>query len=449
MRDRTHLQIIAMKRRLLVAKHRRGVMLVLTLWLLVVLSIIATSLISHVLMQTRLMSLRRHRQAADALARAGVAKAVADLKNDLLLDHTSKQLFDAEGDIWKRPEEGKKDIELGEGTFTVEVVDEERLINLNSASWELLTALMVQLGYEEKDAQVAAAAIVDWRDGDEDISLPRAANATEGEIYAVLAQGGEATDEVEDIEPMRIKNDPFLTVDELLSVYGITPELFYGPGSVEADLAEEELGYDDEDDRRFKIKRRRRRRRDEKPIGLRDLVTVYSNRKINLNTAPLDVLSALFRAAGINQDDPDSLSKQVIEYRRDGKEEDINNNQAFRTLEDLRRIGHLGLDPGRLNAVLANHGGGIDVKSRTFRITSTGSVDKASRTLTVIINRWFEIYTKSERAEKELEDRNDKSAFPASDDWRYTSEANKGRELGPDELNIWHPSIRIAQWIDP
>lgn len=422
---------------------RRGVMLVLTLWMTVVLALIATSLVSHLMMQTRLVSMRRHRLTAEALARAGLAKAVADLKNDLILDHAEKaQPFDAEGDIWKKSEEGKQDVQLGAGTFSVLIVDEESKININTASPKLLEALLIHLGYEETDAQDAAASIVDWRDGDDVPSMTRTASGTEREVYGILMQGGDPTrDRPKEVPLARLKNDRFNSIDELLHVYGITPAMFYGPESDEAMLAEQELaGSPQLPDKRFEIKKKRRGR-DEQPVGLRDCVTVFSNGSINLNTATFDVLAAMIRAAG-NSTNPEETAERIINYRRDGAEKDIDNKNAFKTVADVERAGGLGVGIGQLNSVAS-----VSVISQSFRILSTGRVPQASRTIQVVVSRSLEQYVRSESFEEMDRQRQQDRRYPYSPG-RTSEDKLKSKKFGPDERSVIWPAVRMIQWIE-
>jgi type II secretory pathway component PulK len=418
-------------------------MLVLTLWLTVVLALIATSLVSHLTMQTRLVSMRRHRLTAEALARAGLAKAVADLKNDLIVDHAEKmQPFDAEGDIWKRIEEGKWEQKLGQGTFSVRVEDEESKININTAGPKLLEALLVHLGYEETDAQDAAAAIVDWRDGDDVPSLTRTAAGTEREVYGILMQGGDPTrDRPKEVPLARLKNDRFNTVDELLGVFGITPAIYYGPESDEAVLAEREMAHSLQLlGKRFEIKKKRRGR-GEQPVGLRDCVTVYSNGSINLNTASFDVLAAMIRAAG-NSTNPEETAERIINYRRDGAEKDIDNKNAFKTVAEVDRVGGLGVGFGQLQSSAS-----LSVISQTFRITSTGQVPRASRTIQVVVSRSLEQYVRSESFEEMDRQRQQDRRYPYSPG-RTTEDKLKSKKFGPDERSVLWPAVRMLQWIE-
>ncbi len=85
------------------------------------------------------------------------------------------------------------------------LVDEGSKLNLNLATQEMLE-------YLPNMSADFAAAIVDWRDEDDEASE----NGAEGDAYGRLNP------------PRQIKNAPFDTVDELMLVYGADPLLVYG-----------------------------------------------------------------------------------------------------------------------------------------------------------------------------------------------------------------------------
>ena len=95
------------------------------------------------------------------------------------------------------------DIQSDEPTFGL--IDEASKLNLNTVTIEMLEML-------PNMTPELAAAIVDWRDADDDIST----NGVEVDTYLRLPT------------PYVPKNAPFETVEELRMVYGMTPELLYG-----------------------------------------------------------------------------------------------------------------------------------------------------------------------------------------------------------------------------
>ncbi|MFN8543065.1 MAG: type II secretion system protein GspK [Candidatus Binatia bacterium] len=149
--------------------------------------------------------------------------------------------------------------EFGGGRYEVRLTDQGGLVSLNKANEALLTRLITGLvlgptaavqGENKRSADAVASlvdTILDYRDADH---LKRLHGA-------------------EDERGYRAKNAPFDSVEELLRLPGVTPELVFGGDGIP---------------------------------GLRDLVSVYSRTdKINVRTAPLPLLAVLLGkdAAGV------------------------------------------------------------------------------------------------------------------------------------------------------
>jgi DNA uptake protein ComE-like DNA-binding protein len=126
------------------------------------------------------------------------------------------------------------------------IVDEASKININSAGQDTLMMLPRMMRED-------AAAIIDWRDSDQNITL----GGAESEFYMTLA------------DPYMCKNSPFETVEELLLVHGMLPELLYGEDTNRNGILDFNENDADEsyppDNADGKLDR-----------GLYDMVTVYS-----------------------------------------------------------------------------------------------------------------------------------------------------------------------------
>ncbi|MBI3834278.1 MAG: general secretion pathway protein GspK [Planctomycetes bacterium] len=97
------------------------------------------------------------------------------------------------------------------------VTDESSKLNINTCTEAQLLHLITQvtLGDQTINPKEIVAAILDWRDTD---STPRSeAGDTEGKYYEELK-----------VHPYRVKNGPFTTVEELLLVKGVTPQILWG-----------------------------------------------------------------------------------------------------------------------------------------------------------------------------------------------------------------------------
>ena len=230
--------------------------------------------------------------------------------------------YDTLDEIWSRP---VPLIELGEGTIGITVEDEERKININR--------LVLPNGNAPNDQQLAvfrklleileidpllADAIVDWIDNGD---TPRVGSA-ESSFYLSLPF------------PYKAKNDFLDTVDELRLVRGVTPEIF------------------------------------EK---LRPFVTVYSSGKVNLNTAPKQILMAL--SAGQDAAEAGEITEtsanEIIEYRKDKpfqKIDEIRNVSPFlSTLYQRTRFRDL-----------------LEVRGTAFHVRSAGEVAGTIRTIDAV-----------------------------------------------------------------
>lgn len=320
---------------------RRAVILVLTLWMVIVLSLLAQSLAFEMLVEMKLSGAHRDLFLAEQTARIGIARAVMDLRNDMLLTDKENAVwneqFDALGDVWAGGETVPRSFPVtvaGErnpvGEYSLLVVDEESKFPLNAMNpdWrKAMKYLLVQLDVAETEADRIAAALWDWKDPD------NLSSAGEGEneiaFYSKLQE--ENLREGEDPRSLYPKNAPFETVEEVLQVPGVTPEIFYGGDPKK----KTEPGF-------FPTQPGER----ERP-GLRDLLTVRASAS-NVNTLRAECLAAIFAAAADNLETGQSLAENVIERRQRGRESRIDNTDAF------RNIAQLGLVQGMSAPLMAN-----------------------------------------------------------------------------------------------
>ncbi len=419
--------------------RRRGVMLLIVLWVVTILSLLAYSVIYQTALETRLTSIRKKTVQAKASARAGLAKGFADLQNDLINDLSEEvDIFDSEGDYWAlgEDEDNRIDVELTDNsTYTIETVDENRYFNLNSmsaTSRPLLEEIIELIGYEEDDAKIVASAIIDYADEDEDPALD-SSSGDEGVAYGMIRADNEGQGRVseDEVDPVVFPNEAYRSVDQLLDVYGVTPELYFGPGTEEAEHFRKamELGEQARRGESFLIKDRRRRR-DEEPLGLRDFFTVSTVRNLNINTAPQHVLEAYFIAGG--RSDGDRLAETVIKQRRGGKSRRIDREDAFKSDAEISAFGDLAPLVGPLNAIYP-----MGVISTHFTLTSTGEVGEVRQVLRVTVRRQMLELQRDETFESRDRDRDRRDLY----DQRSRRRADKD-----DELTVRNPAIYIEKW---
>jgi len=104
----------------------------------------------------------------------------------------------------------------------------------------------------------------------------------------------------------------------------------------------------------------------EKKPGLFELLTVFSDGKVNINTAPVYVIFSL------DKDIDWDLAKRIADYRK---------NKPFRSIRDLLLVRGITLDiTYRLESK-------VKVRSRFFRVRMSIKTDKAETTLSFIYDR--------------------------------------------------------------
>jgi len=238
-----------------------------------------------------------------------IAKAVLEvdklgLSKSFMPNLNSDRGIDSYKDIWAL---NFPELPIDDYTLKIEIVDENSKINVSSLAndrvekspyYNMVQRLLTSMGLPLDIAD----ALVDWVDPD-DIRFPYGAETSS--YYFNLSP------------PYTAKNGAMDSVDELLLVKGITPEIYYGLGGgnfgMERNLVEDNKG--DVEIPAYKIGEIIKKELDErdgdrnksKPIGreksrrLSDYLTVYGqwsdftdeSNKININTASYRVLSAL------------------------------------------------------------------------------------------------------------------------------------------------------------
>lgn len=402
--------------------RRRGAVLVLALWISVVLGLVAYSVLQELQIDSRLSALRKTDTQAFYLARTGLARAVVDLQNDLIVDYSNEsQPFDCLGDDWANPED-KVEVPFGAGTYTVLVEDESGRIDLNAADFRVLKASLQVLGVTGEDAQVIAAAILDWKDGD---TKPYDGEGDDENAWFASLQSRERGARLRDGEFVyRCKNDNFTSLDELLDVYGITPELYYGEKVRKRRLSRAQRKA------RAKLHREDGTDMEEQTVGLRDMFTVWNPKGgVNVNTASVEVLWALALSTRMDFSTARGLAESAVATRggAGGNRGDV--NSAFRSVKDFQRA--VGF-PG--DAEL------LSVRSDVFRVIALGEVNGVEHTIRCVVNRMMESYP----------------MYPnegnAAGVWRQSGlepPYYKKQRVNPSKDDQFlDPVVRMAQWIE-
>jgi general secretion pathway protein K len=149
---------------------------------------------------------------------------------------------------------GRVDYTFPSGDVRVEIIPETAKLNINEAPPEDLYKLLIAMGIEPARAGSIAAGIVDWRSG--------APGSAFDQYYLSLTPSFQA------------RHASFEEIEELLSVRGVTPDLFYGTYVPTADEA---------GGARLTAR-----------VGLVDCLSVFgSTEGIDVNTAAPPVLAAI------------------------------------------------------------------------------------------------------------------------------------------------------------
>jgi general secretion pathway protein K len=179
---------------------QRGIALIVVLWLLALLTLLATTVLS--------MSVT-HRRAAENLGDSIRARAIADGGLRLELLHLIAPTTGESG----VPTAPNRQVQLFGVPVDVAIEREAGRIDLNTVKEPLLMAFFAANGWSEGDARAMAARIEDWQDPDD---TPREGGA---ELREYLAAG----------RLQGPRNGPFESTDELRQVLGgdtIAPQLF-------------------------------------------------------------------------------------------------------------------------------------------------------------------------------------------------------------------------------
>ena len=211
-----------------------GLSLISTLWLLTVLSVLATHFLYSIRLEQRAQANFADRTKFHYAAKAGFERAVVMLRGD-------ETPYDSLGEDWAEGLEeqiGTSTEATNSLTYRVKITDEGTKININTADASVIQGLLTLMGYEDMEI-------------------------TEQPLAEAIEQGR-----------------PYRTVRDLARVEGMTPDLLYGQQAAGDPNAVGGAGSDIETQQGVS--------------GLVDLVTVYSidkntdasgNQRVNINNA--------------------------------------------------------------------------------------------------------------------------------------------------------------------
>ncbi len=318
-------------------QQQRGSTLIVALWALFLLTTFAVQMGVIVRQKATLVHRIDERDKRYLIAEAGIKTALVQLRKE-------DAFFNADflGERWSDQVDTFRDVRVGQGRFTVSyeykdgktsrmmygLQDEESKINLNTAKVDVLNSLLEEVsGLSRSDAEALAYCIVDWRDNDSFFQHPQ--YGAEDPEYKGLKLSYEA------------KDGDFEVLEEVLLVHKMDQKVFNN------------------------IKR---------------FVTIYGKGKININTAPREVLMAL----GIT-----SRTVGNILSFREGADELIGTAdddiflQAATVIPRLSQV--FDMVPSDIS-VLSNliASGQFVTKSENFMIRSTAKLDNKKGQTTIV-----------------------------------------------------------------
>jgi len=251
-----------------------GTALIITLWVTAILSMLAFSTAYFSRTDLKMAHYQAEHLKAYALARGGIEIGIAKL----LIDSRESPYYDAYNEDWSIGEAYLEELGVEPEKLQLVINDESSKINLNMDNFYNLFSFLQFLpgwsGYEEITGLLDS--FKDWRDEDSFEEL----NGAEDPYYLSLDN------------PYPCKDGKLDIPEEILLVKGMSPELF---------------SY--------------------------DYFTVFGGEKVNINTAPKEILYAILK--GENVSGAEVLAEMIIASRRgeDGKE-GTDDDQPFISLNE-------------------------------------------------------------------------------------------------------------------
>lgn len=320
--------------------RKEGSALILALLTIVVLGVLVASMGFEARIQAQYARYVRHRNFAVRYALSGIE--IAKLLMARVGGASAGGGISDEEDRWhvvsERLKLGQSVIGLvepiGDGYVILDIEPEPGRININMLTRDQWETILGNAGIPEEYFDAIIDPILDWLDED-DTSNPEGAETDD--YYSLLEP------------PYEAKNGPFDTVRELLLVKGFSEPILTGgvfdPVTVQGDTSA----------KKSNVKFSRFSETNDIVIaGIESMLTTYGDGKVNIQSAPYDVLRTL---PGVD----DILARAIME-ERDMVDEN-GDPDPFTSAQDLfSRV-------DGLESAIADR---ITVNSKFYRITATG-----------------------------------------------------------------------------
>ena len=126
------------------SSNERGLSLVGTLWIITILSVLATQLLHSIYLERRVQANFADRTKYHFAAKAGFEHTLAMLRGD-------NTPFDSLGEVWAATVEDRIEDGIIDGTmltYQVDISDESSKVNINTAEVDTIQRLLDLLGYD-------------------------------------------------------------------------------------------------------------------------------------------------------------------------------------------------------------------------------------------------------------------------------------------------------------
>ena len=214
--------------------NESGIALILVLWVMVLLIALGTEFALS--MKTEVNTTRNFKEDAETyyLAKAGINLAKAEILSDAQFHSWTEEKGYIFGPVSSKKDEDKgepttkvqpgeeleapeppqrTELPLGKGFIHYSIRDENGKIDINTASRDILIKALAANGLPlGSDRDTIVDSILDWIDKNDQHRV----NGAESDYYQGLSPAYSA------------KNGPLDSLEELLKIRGVTPELFYG-----------------------------------------------------------------------------------------------------------------------------------------------------------------------------------------------------------------------------
>ena len=289
--------------------RERGVALLMVMLLVFAMAVIVTGFAYTMKVEGRLATRTQSESEMEWMGRSGIemAKWVLSLSRQI----PGEQTYDGLNQFWAggvgptniadNPFEGVslKDIALGDGTISIEIVDAARYLNINSIDTrnpQLLELILQICGAGASDSADVSSAIRDWIDPNDDSAM---GGGAESDFYRMLNP------------PYIAKNGPIDDLSELLKIRGISPQLYWGPRSSGGMGASGGIGGGSGrgvDSAGRRVQSTFLGQGIAGSVGLVDVFSAVSSGQVNINTAPYPVL---VMACGGDE----NIARNIVEQR--------------------------------------------------------------------------------------------------------------------------------------